>query len=65
MGTNNVSRTSEKPTPSSGGDLSKGLSHHEKFHSTTPESLGQGRNMDSGKPDGPQKGSAWGGHKLG
>lgn len=61
----NNHRKVEKPIPSTGSDLGLGLSQRVDFQSTTPESLGQGRNMDSGKPDGPEKGSVWGGHTLG
>lgn len=48
----------ENPIPSKGEDLSLGVSERVGFEGTTPSSLGMGRNEDSGKPDGPQKGSA-------
>lgn len=48
----------KKPrTPeSAGSNLAMGLSCCYPFNSESPESLGEGRNVSTGKPDGPQKG---------
>lgn len=48
---------SSRPNPSSGGQLADGLSMRMDIASVTPESLGMGRNVSNGKPDGPVKGS--------
>lgn len=42
--------------PSKGQDLSMGLSCRESFEDETPQSLGEGRDDSTGKPDGPQMG---------
>lgn len=54
----------EKAIPSGGSDLSMGLSERVKI-TETPEQLGEGRNEDNGKPNGPDKSSASGGFKFG
>lgn len=48
---------SSRPNPSAGGSLADGLSTRVSIASVTPESLGMGRNLSNGKPDGPAKGS--------
>lgn len=60
-----MDKKGEKPIPSSGEDLSLGVSERVGFESTSPDSLGMGRNEDNGKPNGPQKspigdGMRWG-----
>jgi hypothetical protein len=41
---------------STGSDLARGLSCCMPFHDESPESLGEGRDVSTGKPDGPQMG---------
>lgn len=47
---------SSRTPDSAGGSLAMGLSSCEKFNSTTPDQLGEGRDDATGKPDGPQRG---------
>lgn len=45
-----------RPNPSQGGSIADGLSCRMDISGVTPESLGMGRNVSNGKPDGPEKG---------
>lgn len=49
--------TSPRRPPSRGSDLVMGLSECESFEAEEPDSLGEGRNDATGKPDGPEKGA--------
>ncbi len=42
--------------PSKGADLSLGLSCREPFEAESEDDLGMGRDMSTGKPDGPEMG---------
>lgn len=47
---------SPRKPPSQGADLAMGLSCKIPFESEDPDELGMGRDMSTGKPDGPEMG---------
>lgn len=48
---------SSRSVPSAGSNLAMGLSECYGFHDEHPDTLGEGRDDATGKPDGPQRGA--------
>lgn len=48
---------SSRSIPSKGASLAMGLSEHFSIEGETPDSLGEGRDDSTGKPDGPERGA--------
>jgi hypothetical protein len=48
---------SSRTPPGEGSSLALGLSEQSKFENEDPDSLGEGRDNATGKPDGPERGA--------